>query len=59
MFCRFIHRECGEDIDFGNFKLKKGLAIQVPVFNIHRDPELWEDPDKFIPERLKIISIVF
>ncbi|XP_035221635.1 cytochrome P450 3A24-like isoform X2 [Stegodyphus dumicola] len=47
----FVNRECAEDVDLGKIRLKKGLAIQVPVFNLHRDPELWEDPDEFKPER--------
>ncbi|XP_054709649.1 cytochrome P450 3A24-like [Uloborus diversus] len=47
----FVNRECSEDMQLGNFRLKKGSNIQVPVFNLHRDPDLWEDPDEFKPER--------
>ncbi|XP_055925097.1 cytochrome P450 3A24-like [Argiope bruennichi] len=48
----FIGRECGEDIDLGKMKLKKGMAIQVPSWNLHKDPELWgPDVHEFKPER--------
>ncbi|XP_035214390.1 cytochrome P450 3A19-like [Stegodyphus dumicola] len=47
----FVSRECGEDVQFDKIRLKKGLAVQVPAFILHRDPELWEDPEKFKPER--------
>ncbi|KAF8788772.1 Cytochrome P450 3A24 like protein [Argiope bruennichi] len=48
----FVSRECGEDVEFGNIKLKKGTAIQVPAFYMHRDPELWgADVKEFKPER--------
>ncbi|GFQ68032.1 cytochrome P450 3A41, partial [Trichonephila clavata] len=62
----FISRECGEDVDLGKIKLKKGTAIQVPAYHIHRDPELWgPDADEFRPERFspenksKIHSMAF
>ncbi|GFS74154.1 cytochrome P450 3A24, partial [Nephila pilipes] len=48
----FVSRECGEDVDFGGFKLKEGLAVQVPTYHLHRDPELWgPDVNEFKPER--------
>ncbi|XP_054709648.1 cytochrome P450 3A24-like [Uloborus diversus] len=47
----FVNREVAEDVDFGSFRLKKGLAIQVPVFSLHRDEDLWSDPEEFKPER--------
>ncbi|GFS94156.1 cytochrome P450 3A24 [Nephila pilipes] len=48
----FISRECAEDMDIGNIKLKKGTAIQVPAYHMHRDQELWgPDANEFRPER--------
>ncbi|XP_055925090.1 cytochrome P450 3A9-like isoform X1 [Argiope bruennichi] len=48
----FIGRECGEDIDLGKMKLKKGMPVQVPPWSLHRDPELWgPDVHEFKPER--------
>ncbi|GBM45520.1 hypothetical protein AVEN_210246-1 [Araneus ventricosus] len=48
----FIGRECGKDIDLGKIKLKKGMAIYVPAWSLHTDPELWgPDVNEFKPGR--------
>ncbi|GIY20849.1 cytochrome P450 3A24 [Caerostris darwini] len=48
----FVSRECGEDVDLGKIKLKKGMGIQVPSYHLHRDPEVWgPDASEFKPER--------
>jgi cytochrome P450 len=31
--------------------VKKGWWLAVPVYALHRDPDLWTDPTAFIPER--------
>lgn len=31
--------------------ISKGKTICISIFNIHRNPKFWEDPDKFNPER--------
>lgn len=32
-------------------KVSRGTDFFIALYNIHRDPELWENPDKFDPER--------
>lgn len=32
--------------------MDRGVVACIPVWNIHRDPEHWPQPEKFIPERL-------
>lgn len=33
-----------------NFTIPKGTCLVVPIFNLHRDPEKWENPDHFHPD---------
>merc|ERR1712125_48708 len=38
-------------VDDRTYTIKEGTQVIVNGFNMHRDPELWKDPDKFDPER--------
>ncbi|XP_022112065.1 cytochrome P450 3A9-like [Acanthaster planci] len=44
-------RVCLETVKYGNYTLKKDLLVNIPFCPIQRDPEIWQDPDKFDPER--------
>ncbi|XP_044740006.1 cytochrome P450 4c21-like [Chrysoperla carnea] len=46
-----IPREASQDIKIDNYTIPKGVNILIPVINIHRNPEYWENPLKFDPER--------
>ncbi|KAH7665282.1 Isoflavone 2'-hydroxylase protein [Dioscorea alata] len=43
--------ESSQDCTVGGYNVPSGTMILVNVWKIHRDPELWEEPDKFMPER--------
>lgn len=30
------------------------MRVRIPVYAIHHDPEIYENPDQFIPERFSI-----
>lgn len=32
--------------------IPKGMTIQIPIWAANRNPEYFEEPDKFIPDRL-------
>lgn len=34
------------------FKIPKGMQILIPTYAIHYDPMIYEEPHKFIPDRL-------
>ena len=50
--CR-IERDCQgvRDTVVKGVTVEKGITVSMPVWQIYRDPEIWEDPEAFIPER--------
>lgn len=40
-----------QDDELGGYTIKKGEDIFISVWNLHRSPQLWEDAEKFWPER--------
>jgi len=48
-------RLCKEDITIGGMKIPKGMHIDIPIYGMTRDPEIWDDPLEFKPERLVCI----
>ena len=48
-----LNRECSKDYNLNgsNQKIEKGIAIFIPVLGLHRDPDIFEDPLEFKPER--------
>ena len=44
-------RENYEDDTIGDFHIRKNTLIGVSFYELHRHPEYWEHPNKFIPER--------
>lgn len=52
----FIIREAAQDTEVCGVKIPKDTGILIPVWDIHRDPEQWPDPEKFDPERFSLAS---
>jgi cytochrome P450 len=46
-----IGRRAMEDVVIGNYTFKKNMLAFVNVIGVHRRPDLWQDPDRFDPER--------
>ena len=49
-----LERLCVKDTVVKGLSFEKGMTLMMPIGHIHRDPEIWEDPENFIPERLVI-----
>ncbi|TXG52487.1 hypothetical protein EZV62_021656 [Acer yangbiense] len=44
-------RESSEDCTVGGYHIPRGTQLFVNTMAVHRDPELWKEPDRFMPER--------
>ncbi|XP_061386410.1 cytochrome P450 6a2-like, partial [Musca vetustissima] len=51
----FLQRVCMEDyhVPDSDIVFEKGTSVAIPVKAIHYDPELYENPTAFIPERFQ------
>jgi cytochrome P450 family 4 len=47
----FISRVLSEDINLKGEIFPKGRLVNVHIFDIHRDPSIYPDPEKFDPDR--------
>jgi cytochrome P450 len=47
----FITRRLGSDARIGGHSLPEGTQVMLNIYLIHRDPEQWEDPELFNPDR--------
>ncbi|XP_059283660.1 premnaspirodiene oxygenase-like [Lycium ferocissimum] len=54
-----VPRECREETQIDGFTIPLKSKVMVNVWAIGRDPESWEDPECFIPERFENNSIEF
>ncbi|CAH8349462.1 unnamed protein product [Eruca vesicaria subsp. sativa] len=46
-----IPRETLRDVKIGGYDIPKKTWIHVNVWAVHRNPNVWKDPEAFIPER--------
>ncbi|XP_045848593.1 cytochrome P450 3A12-like isoform X7 [Meles meles] len=46
-----LERVCKKDVEIGGVFIPKGTVVMVPVFTLHRDQDLWPEPEEFHPER--------
>ncbi|KAK4789341.1 hypothetical protein SAY86_020660 [Trapa natans] len=51
------HRVDKEDVEISGFKIPKGTQVLVNLWAMGRDPRVWEDPDRFEPERFMELDI--
>ncbi|XP_011500529.1 PREDICTED: cytochrome P450 4C1-like [Ceratosolen solmsi marchali] len=46
-----VSRELDEETIFDNCIIPKGTWISIQIYQLHHDPEVWEDPETFNPDR--------
>ncbi|GMI86943.1 cytochrome P450, family 71, subfamily A, polypeptide 22 [Hibiscus trionum] len=55
----FLHRKTSASVKLGGYDIPSNTSVLINVWAIHMDPEWWEKPDEFIPERFENTSIDF
>ena len=46
-----IDRQASEDVVVKGITINKGTCVTTDAWVIHRDPELWDDPEMYNPDR--------
>lgn len=46
-----LDRVANMDYEYNGMKIKKGMTVDVPIWALHHDPEIYPNPTKFDPER--------
>ncbi|CAL9228176.1 unnamed protein product [Arabidopsis halleri] len=46
-----VPRSTAEDIKIGGYDVPRDTMVMVNAWAIHRDPDLWTEPERFNPER--------
>ncbi|KAK2577279.1 hypothetical protein KPH14_003416 [Odynerus spinipes] len=54
----FISRSTPEDLQLKKFLIPSGTVVHVHIYELHRDPNFWPnpdvfDPDRFLPEKIQ------
>lgn len=48
-----LERICKRDVEINGVFIPQGTVVVVPTFILHRDLELWSEPEEFHPTRYK------
>jgi cytochrome P450 len=46
-----VQRKAATRTSFGGLTLPAGAIVLIGIYNLHRHPAFWRDPERFLPER--------
>jgi cytochrome P450 len=46
-------RACSKTTDVKGVTIPQGSVVIIPILLLHHDPQYWNDPEKFDPDRYK------
>ncbi len=46
-----VLRRLTEPVEIGGYELPAGVTVAPNIYLVHRDPEIYPEPDRFLPER--------
>ncbi|CAL8118535.1 unnamed protein product [Orchesella dallaii] len=49
----FVVRGMDKDCQIGPYHVPKNVGIQIPIWQVHHDPEIWSEPYRFDPDRFE------
>jgi len=52
-----LRRLCGDGCKIEEFGLPEETAVLINLYSIPRDPEAWDNPDEFCPERFLVCPV--
>lgn len=57
-----ITKVCTEPIELDNYNgkpltIEKGMVVQIPIYSIHNDPDLYPNPRAFNPDRFDGVDL--
>lgn len=48
-----LERVAKASVEINGLVIPKDMVVMIPTWPLHRDPEMWPEPEKFKPERYR------